>query len=459
MKERNFVDVNKNPCNMCMPMGSSMALKGIEGSIMLLHGSQGCSTYIRRHIARHFHEPMDIASSSLNEKGTVYGGAKNLVQGLKNVIKIYQPKVIGVSTTCLAETIGEDIDRIIADFVEEEKIEDVVFVTADTPGYGATHHEGYYYFLRNLVEQLVEQAESHNKINIILNNTSPASIREIKKIVLAFNIEATYLPDISETMDGGFQREFKRIPDGGTKLEDIKKMSGAVATIEIGALLNEKYSPGKYLEANFGVPFYKLPMPIGIENTDLFINTLKDITKQEAPQVLKDERKRMVDAMIDSHKYNREGRAAIFGDPETVYGLTRLCLENGIKPVVVATGSESAKLREYLEKDIENLTDDYVILRDTDFETIQHYVREKDVNVLIGHSDGKFVEEKEGVPLIRVGFPIHDRIGGQRINYTGYEGSTTFMDSITNTLLEKKYSTFRKRMYDSFYVPLAEAKG
>jgi nitrogenase molybdenum-iron protein NifN len=69
------------------------------------------------------------------------------------------------------------------------------------------------------------------------------------------------------------------------------------------------------------------------------------------------------------------------------------------------------------------------------------------------------VEEKEGVPLIRVGFPIHDRIGGQRINYTGYEGSTTFMDSITNTLLEKKYSTFRKRMYDSFYVPLAEAKG
>ena len=103
MKNRNFVNLNINPCKMCMPMGAAMALKGIENSMIVLHGSQGCSTYIRRHMAGHYNEPIDIASSSLNEEGTVYGGSGNLKKGLINVIKMYNPDVIGIATTCLAE--------------------------------------------------------------------------------------------------------------------------------------------------------------------------------------------------------------------------------------------------------------------------------------------------------------------------------------------------------------------
>ena len=30
-----------NPCNMCMPMGSVLAFRGIEGCMPLFHGSQG----------------------------------------------------------------------------------------------------------------------------------------------------------------------------------------------------------------------------------------------------------------------------------------------------------------------------------------------------------------------------------------------------------------------------------
>ena len=120
MSERNYTTVN--PCIMCQPMGSVMAFKGIENSMMLLHGSQGCSTYMRLHLAHHYREPVDIGSSSLSEKGAVYGGSENLKKGLKNLILRYNPKVIGVSTTCLAETIGDDIKRIIGEFREEENI-------------------------------------------------------------------------------------------------------------------------------------------------------------------------------------------------------------------------------------------------------------------------------------------------------------------------------------------------
>ena len=103
----NLVNLNVNPCKMCMPMGVMTAMYGIKKCVSILHGSQGCSTYIRRHMATHYNEPVDIASSSLTEEGTVYGGEKNLIQGLINLIKVYEPEVIGVATTCLQKPSGK----------------------------------------------------------------------------------------------------------------------------------------------------------------------------------------------------------------------------------------------------------------------------------------------------------------------------------------------------------------
>ena len=62
-----LVNLNTNPCKMCMPMGAATAFYGIKDCITILHGSQGCATYIRRHMATHYNEPVDIASSSLTE--------------------------------------------------------------------------------------------------------------------------------------------------------------------------------------------------------------------------------------------------------------------------------------------------------------------------------------------------------------------------------------------------------
>ena len=48
METKNSVNLSVNPCKMCMPLGGVMAMKGIENSMVILHGSQGCSTYIRQ---------------------------------------------------------------------------------------------------------------------------------------------------------------------------------------------------------------------------------------------------------------------------------------------------------------------------------------------------------------------------------------------------------------------------
>jgi nitrogenase molybdenum-iron protein NifN len=41
-----------------------------------------------------------------------------------------------------------------------------------------------------------------------------------------------------------------------------------------------------------------------------------------------------------------------------------------------------------------------------------------------------------GIPLVRVGFPIHDRVGAQRILSLGYLGTMSMLDRVTNTILE-----------------------
>ncbi len=105
----------RNACKLCTPLGACLVFRGIQGAIPFLHGSQGCSTYIRRYLISHFREPMDIAASNFNEDSAVFGGAKNLHAGLKNVSRQYKPAMIGVATTCLSETIGEDMAALLLD--------------------------------------------------------------------------------------------------------------------------------------------------------------------------------------------------------------------------------------------------------------------------------------------------------------------------------------------------------
>lgn len=437
----------ENPCHMCMPMGGILALKGIESAMVIVHGSQGCSTYMRRHIAEHFNEPVDVGSSSLNEKGTVYGGEANLRQALDNIIRVYQPGLIGVITTCLAETIGEDIARIVNNYRQERQLS-LPIVAVNTPGYGGSHSKGYWLSVRRLVETLAVQTERHNKINVIIPNLSPADIRELKRLLAVMEIEYTLCPDISETLDRPYLSAYSKLPSGGTPVDEVRRMGGAPATIEFGVTIEKDISPGQYLQDTFGVPLYSLPLPIGLETTDAFMAVLASISGRRLPPVLAAERGRLIDAMIDSHKYNFYGRSAIFGEPELVCSVTQTCLENGIRPVVV-TGDTGGKLAKLLP--VNELTGETVVLSDADFSLIRAQAKAGAVNIAIGHSDGRFLTECDDIPLVRIGFPIHDRVGGQRLLSIGYTGTTLLLDRITNTLLAAKYRDYRKNMLEKYY--------
>lgn len=451
----NLVNLNINPCKMCMPMGVVSAFYGLKNCMTILHGSQGCSTYIRRHMATHYNEPVDIASSSLTEEGTIFGGANNLIKGIENLIELYDPEVIGVATTCLAETIGEDVPAIIKDFYDKNPASKVKIIPVASPGYGGTQYEGFFKALLAVVSSVNMRPEKNNKINIITGMITPADTRYLRNLLDKMQIDYILLPDLSENLDGIHSDVYSRLPKGGTSLEDITLMGGAKATIELSTFLKDESSPGIFLKEKYGVPYIRMNLPVGLRDTDELIAELVSLGGISNVD-LKRERGRFVDAMIDSHKYNAEGRAAIFGEPDLVYSVVRLCCENGIIPKVVATGAECNRLKDMLEGQIREVSEtmfenSFEILQDADFDLIEKYTLDLDANIMIGNSDGRRISEKHKIDLVRCGFPVHDRMGGQRIQTLGYEGSLQLLDRITNVLLENKENNFRKDLYKKYY--------
>ena len=452
----NLVNLNVNPCKMCMPMGSATALFGIRHCFSILHGSQGCSTYIRRHMATHYNEPIDIASSSLTEQGTVFGGAENLLKGIKNVIKLYNPEMIGISTTCLAETIGEDVKGIINQFYSENPDVGVKIINISSGGYSGTQYEGFFRALYAVVQQTEMQKEKNNKINIVTGQLSPADTRWLKELLNKSGLEYILLPDLSENLDGGYNAKYNRLPEGGTTLTEIAQMGGAKFTLELSSFVEDAYSPGKYLWDTYGVAYKRLALPAGLKNTDAFLEELK-LLGGSIDQLTIMQRKRYLDALIDSHKYSALGRGVIFGEPDMVKAICDMCCESGIVPVVVATGSVCKAFTAQLETKVQKACDrmlinKHFIVTDVDFDKIEELAVETQANVMLGNSDGRRVAAKLGIDLIRCGFPIHDQVGGQRVRMLGYDGSLDFLDKINNSLLLNVEKNFRKDQYEKYYI-------
>lgn len=451
----NLVNLNVNPCKMCVPMGAVTAFYGIKNCMSILHGSQGCATYIRRHMATHYNEPVDIASSSLTEHGTVFGGEENLMKGLENLISLYNPEIIGISTTCLAETIGEDVDAIVKKFFVQHPEHNVKIINVALAGYGGTQYEGFFKALKAIVSQVEMDVKPNEKINIITPMISPADTRSLKILLDSMGIDYILLPDLSDNLDGVHVEKYERLKSSGTSLNEIKLMAGARFTIQLSLFSSKESSPAEYLYEIYNVPFMKMALPVGIRGMDDFVEQLVELGGVKSDALIK-ERGRYIDAMIDSHKYNADGKAVIFGEPDFVYSMTRLCCENGVIPVVVATGSICPSLKEKLEYELKSVADmrfveNAIILDDCDFDTIEQFAIKYGANIMIGSSDGRRISHKHNIDLIRCAFPIHDRVGGQRIRTIGYEGSLAVLDQVSNSLLGNKEKAFRTEAYDKYF--------
>lgn len=452
--DKNFSVIN--PSKMCQPMGAVQALLGLKDAMPIIHGSQGCSTYIRFQLTRHFREPIEVASTSMNEKTVIYGGEFNLMKALKNVTEKQSPSLIAVTSSCLTETIGDDMSGIIARFRDANLDKELpVIVPISTPSYVESHVEGYNRTIKALVEHLATPCVPNDNINIITGNLSPADVGEAKNILNDLNLDAIILTDTSENLDAPLSESALELYEGGTTVEDIEDTANSRGTI---ALSKHVDSAGVFLEKKFGVKLVSGPLPLGLENTDSFIRSACKLGNVGIPESVERDRGRLMDAIVDAHSYNYHRKVALFGDPDFVSSLTRFTCEMGMTPTVVCTSAESKRFRDDVNTISQEKGCNPVILDGGDLYDLHREIKMVGADILIGNSYGASIADEENIPLFRAGFPIFDRLGAQRICTLGYRGGINFVDRLTNTILNFYYDEAGYEIVDEVQETVADQK-
>lgn len=172
-----------------------------------MHGSQGCVAYFRTYFNRHFKEPVACVSDSMTEDAAVFGGNNNMNLGLQNASALYKPEIIAVSTTCMAEVIGDDLQAFIANAKKEGFVDDSIAIPyAHTPSFIGSHVTGwdnmFEGFAKTFTADYAGQPGKQQKLNLVTGfETYLGNFRVLKRMMAQMDVPCSLLSDPSEVLD------------------------------------------------------------------------------------------------------------------------------------------------------------------------------------------------------------------------------------------------------------------
>lgn len=431
-----------NPIFTCQPAGAQYASIGIKDCIGIVHGGQGCVMFVRLLISQHLKESFEIASSSVHEDGAVFGALDRVETAVDVLLSRYpHVKVVPIISTCSTEVIGDDIDGLITKLEEgllAEKFADreVHLLPIHTPSFVGSMVSGYDVAVRDFVKKFAQKGEPNGKINLITGWVNPGDVKELKHLLSEMGIDATVLFEI-ESFDSPLMPDGKAVSHGSTTIEDLQATGSAVHTFALNRYEGAKAA--QFLEKKFKVPSTIGPTPIGIRNTDTLLKKLSAVTGKPIPESLVRERGIALDAIADvAHMFLADKKVAIYGNPDLAIGLAEFCLDLEMRPQLLLLGDDNSGYVD--DPRIKALQDnvDYPmeIVTNADFWDLEDRIKNKglELDLILGHSKGRFVSIDYNIPMVRVGFPTYDRAGIFRNPVVGYAGATWLVEQMANAL-------------------------
>jgi nitrogenase molybdenum-iron protein beta chain len=440
-----------NPAKACQPLGAVLCALGFEKTMPYVHGSQGCVAYFRTYFNRHFKEPVACVSDSMTEDAAVFGGQKNMMAGLENAKALYKPDIIAVSTTCMAEVIGDDLNAFINNTKKAGHIEqDFPTPFAHTPSFVGSHTTGWDNMFEGMIKYFTlnhmddKKVGSNGKINLVPGfETYLGNFRVMHRMMKEMGVDYTLLSDPSEVLDTPADGTF-RMYAGGTTQAEIKDAPNAIDTLLLQPWQLEKTK--KFVDTIWHQPATAINIPMGLEWTDAFLMKVSELTGKPIPASLELERGRLVDMMTDSHAWLHGKKFSLYGDADFVMGMTKFLLEVGAEPTDVLCNHANKRWKKAMDKMCKDSpygqkTEVHI---GRDLWHFRSLVFTNKPDFMIGNSYGKFIQrdtfykgEEFEVPLIRIGFPIFDRHHLHRMTTLGYEGAIYMLTTLVNAVLEQ----------------------
>ena len=418
-----------NPLKMSQPIGAALAFMGLRGAMPLLHGSQGCTSFGLVLLVRHFKEAIPLQTTAMSEVATVLGGYENVEQAILNIYNRTKPEIIGICSTGVTETKGDDVEgyiRLVRQKYPELRTLPMVYVS--TPDFKDAFQDGWEKAVARMVEVLVDAPvnaarKDPARVNVLPGcHLTPGDIDELRTIIEDFGLEPSFLPDLAGSLDGHIPDDFTPATIGGIGVDAVAAMGQASWTIAIGEHMRRA---AEAMQKKTGVPYRLFERICGLAPNDEFIMFLSTISGRPVPEKYRRQRGQLVDAMLDGHFHIGGRKLAIGAEPGLLFDIGSMLHEMGAHIEAAVTTTHSPVLERVPAKD--------VLIGD--LEDLETLAKARGCDLLLTHSHGRQAAGRLKMPFYRIGLPMFDRLGAGHQLSAGYRGTRDLIFNISNLII------------------------
>jgi len=405
-----------NPIRLSQPMGATLAFLGIDRCMPLMHGGMGCTSFTKVFMTRHFCEPIAIQTTAVTDITAVLDGGDNgIAEAVRNITRKVTPSLIGLYSTGLTETKGDDLSGVAGQI-------DFPLVHVNTTDYEGGIESGWGKTSRAVIDQLVEPRINFRPDKAVLLphvSLTPIEVEKLKDFIARFGFEVHALPDLSTSLDGHLGEKQSALSSGGITVENIRNLAEAGLVISVGNSM--KLSAEALLLKNPAMRHLHFDHLQGLAGSDALVAELLAVTdRQWPPASVIRWRKRLQDAMLDSHFSLGQTRILLAGEPDFLAGAGHLLSEAGAKVTLALSSVDAPRL------------DDMPAARVQVGDLEDAEAQQERYDLIIGNVHNEALAHRFGKGLVLRGYPSWEVVGNTLINDQLYEGSAYFLCQVAN---------------------------
>lgn len=424
-KETSFVVDTQCKCGL---WGAVQAVAEIEGVLPIIHGPIGCSFLITCNFSQSYGKEITLFSTDVGYEDVIYGARDRLKEGIIKADNLYKPEVILVLSSCVSDTIGEDIEGIVG--ASQPHVASKLLAIA-CGGYKMKEPEAFSKTLCLMTSLMEDRDKDEGKSINLLGFTGAglygrANLQEVRRLLAKCSVEV------------------RLALAGEAKMEDIKK----APSVDLNVVVSESrgLNMAKIMEEKFGIPYIVKELPVGFDTTyQWLLDVTKNLGLEKEKEINEEKKEAEKTLLVNSRRYftwygttfnNLE--AAILGEFDYVHPLIQfLCEELGLKARIVGLDNASEKETVRLKEKLSSLEYQSHILLNPSLPQLEKLFQEVPIDIIFGSSLHSFVAKRaygKPVPVVKVSHPIYDEIRMLPVPIIGFNGALALCEMTLNKI-------------------------
>jgi len=396
----------------CVYCGARVVLNPITDAFHIVHGPIGCASYtwdIRGSLSSGDELYRNSFSTDMKETDIVFGGEKKLEAAIDEVMAVHAPKVIFIYSTCIVGVIGDDVAAVC---LEAEKKYGNRVISVKAPGFAGHKAIGYKIAcdaILSLIQPFYKADAPKKGVNLLGDYNLAGEFWLVKN----------YLEEIGV-----------HVITGITGDSSYKSLCAAPsAELNLVQCAGSSHYLANLMEQEMDIPWIKVSF-YGVEDTSTSLLRIAQALKDpeieaKARALIERETTRVAPRMAQVRKNLAGKKAAVYvGGGFKAISLIRQFNELGMETVVV--GTQTGKKDDY--EVIGNLVaEGTVILDDTNPAELEHFMKEKQADILVGGV-------KERPLAYKLGIAFCDHNHERKHPLAGFDGVINFAEEINSSL-------------------------